>query len=192
MNILVGWIWCPNWLCVYELLYLNLLFLQIQADNIMLKERKLNIAPAIKKQVKRRKRSLSQKWTGNEWGGRSKNNLMICFRGLLVNCNSYWVIYFSKPTASHMTWANPFSMVDIITVLQVGCVLCISLLASLQFPVSGTPYTYHNGLAMFTADTGQHTALGLALQQLPTKGGAATQSATQPFPLLYGENSFFL
>ena len=28
-------------------------------------------------------------------------------------------------------------------------------LPSLQFPVSGTPYTYHNGLAMFTADTGK-------------------------------------
>lgn len=85
-----------------------------------------------------------------------------------------------------MTWANQFSMGDIITVPQVGrCVLIISFLASLQFPVSGTPYTYHNGLAMFTADTGQHTALGLALQQLPAKGAAA-QSATQPFPLLYG------
>ena len=119
MNKLVGWIWCPNWLCVYELLYLNLLFLQIQADNIMLKERKLNIAPAIKKQVKRRKRSLSQKWTGNEWGGRSKNNLMICFRGLLVNCNSYWVIYFSKPTASRTTWGSPSSTAATTTAPQV-------------------------------------------------------------------------
>ena len=99
--------------------------------------------------------------------------------------------YFSKPTASHMTWANQFSMGDIITVLQVGCVLATFFLASLQFPVSGTPYTYHNGLAMFTADTGQHTALGLALQQLPAKGAAA-QSATQPFPLLYGDKITFL
>ena len=39
--------------------------------------------------------------------------------------------------------------------------------------------------------TGQHTALGLALQQLPAKGAAA-QSATQPFPLLYGERNNFL
>ena len=90
-----------------------------------------------------------------------------------------------------MTWANQFSMGDIITVLQVGCVLATFFLASLQFPVSGTPYTYHNGLAMFTADTGQHTALGLALQQLPAKGAAA-QSATQPFPLLYGDKITFL
>ena len=90
-----------------------------------------------------------------------------------------------------MTWANQFSMGDIITVLQVGCVLATFFLASLQFPVSGTPYTYHNGLAMFTADTGQHTALGLALQQLPAKGAAA-QSATQPFPLLYGDKIAFL
>ena len=67
--------------------------------------------------------------------------------------------------------------------------------------VAGTPYTYHNGLAMFTSDTGQlsqlsqlsqlgglgqHGAtLGLALQQLPSKG-AASQSPAQPFPLLYG------
>ena len=103
--------------------------------------------------------------------------------------------FFSKPTASRMTWANQSSMGDIITLPQVGCVLPPFSLASLQFPVSGTPYTYHNGLAMFTADTGQHTALGLALQQLPAKGAAAAQSATQPFPLLYGERkrmSFFL
>ena len=46
---------------------------------------------------------------------------------------------------------------------------------------SGTPYTYQNGVAMFTSDTGQH-ALGL-LQQIPAKGGAHTGS---PFPLIYG------
>ena len=58
--------------------------------------------------------------------------------------------------------------------------------------VAGTPYTYHNGLAMFTSDTaqlgqlGQHGAtLGLALQQLPSKA-AASQTTAQPFPLLYG------
>ena len=59
--------------------------------------------------------------------------------------------------------------------------------------VAGTPYTYHNGLAMFTSDTGQmaqlaqlgqHTSLGLALQQLPSKG--SSQTTAQPFPLLYG------
>ena len=61
------------------------------------------------------------------------------------------------------------------------------LLLSAPLDSAGTPYTYHNGLAMFTTDTGQHAALGLALQQLPAKG-AATQSATQPFPLLYGRN----
>ena len=33
-----------------------MIFLKVQADNIMLKERKLNIAPAIKKQVKSTKR----------------------------------------------------------------------------------------------------------------------------------------
>lgn len=99
--------------------------LQVQADNIMLKERKLNIAPAIKKQ---------------------------------------------------QTYSKPYDMGQ--PILNGGYYYSPS--------VSGTPYTYHNGLAMFTADTGQHTALGLALQQLPAKGAAAAQSATQPFPLLYG------
>ena len=58
--------------------------------------------------------------------------------------------------------------------------------------VAGTPYTYHNGLAMFTSDTGQmtgqltapHPTLGLALQQVP--GKATAQSSAQPLPLLYG------
>ena len=48
---------------------------------------------------------------------------------------------------------------------------------------SGTPYTYQNGVAMFTSDTGQH-ALGL-LQQIPAKGGAGAHSGS-PFPLIYG------
>ena len=54
--------------------------------------------------------------------------------------------------------------------------------------VAGTPYTYHNGLAMFTSDTGQQCSaslgLQLGLQQLPSK--AASQTTAQPFPLLYG------
>ena len=54
--------------------------------------------------------------------------------------------------------------------------------------VAGTPYTYHNGLAMFTSDTGQQCSaslgLQLGLQQLPSK--AASQTTGQPFPLLYG------
>ena len=50
--------------------------------------------------------------------------------------------------------------------------------------VAGTPYTYHNGLAMFTSESGQQQALGLALQHLPGKGGS--QSSVQPLPLLYG------
>ena len=65
---------------------------------------------------------------------------------------------------------------------------------------AGTPYTYHNGLAMFTglgaADTGtQHAALGslgsLGLHQLPAKGAAHTAAAAsaQPFPLLYGAHN---
>ena len=68
---------------------------------------------------------------------------------------------------------------------------------------AGTPYTYHNGLAMFTglgaADTGtQHAALGslgslgsLGLHQLPAKGAAHTAAAAsaQPFPLLYGADN---
>ena len=62
---------------------------------------------------------------------------------------------------------------------------CLIYLAPLD---AGTPYTYHNGLAMFTTDTGQHAALGLALQQLPAKG-AAQSAATQSFPLLYGNFS---
>ena len=40
---------------------------------------------------------------------------------------------------------------------------------------------------MFTSDTGQlaqHASLGLALQQLPSKG--ASQTTAQPLPLLYG------
>lgn len=46
---------------------------------------------------------------------------------------------------------------------------------------------------MFTSDTGQmaqlgqlgqHASLGLALQQLPSKG--SSQTTAQPFPLLYG------
>jgi len=111
--------------------------LQLQADNIMLKERKLNIAPAIKKQ---------------------------------------------------QTYSKPYDMGQ--PVLNGGY----------YYSPSGTPYTYHNGLAMFTglgaADTGtQHAALGslgslgsLGLHQLPAKGGAHTAAAAsaQPFPLLYG------
>ena len=61
--------------------------------------------------------------------------------------------------------------------------------------VAGTPYTYHNGLAMFTSDTGQIThhhpslppslapSLGLTLQQVPGKG---TTGTTAPLPVLYG------
>ena len=60
------------------------------------------------------------------------------------------------------------------------------LLLSAPLDSAGTPYTYHNGLAMFTTDTGQHAALGLALQQLPAKGAATQSAAAQPFPLLYG------
>ena len=58
----------------------------------MLKERKLNIAPAIKKQVKSPKKdTLHCDKSGQEMSkeGGSKNNLMICNYGLLANCNSY-------------------------------------------------------------------------------------------------------
>ena len=80
---------------------------------------------------------------------------------------------------------------------------CVKILPILDVPscsgsaTAGTPYTYHNGLAMFTglgaADTSQHAALGslgsLGLHQLPAKGAAHTAAAAsaQPFPLLYGE-----
>ena len=80
---------------------------------------------------------------------------------------------------------------------------CVKILPLLDAPscsgsaTAGTPYTYHNGLAMFTglgaADTSQHAALGslgsLGLHQLPAKGAAHTAAAAsaQPFPLLYGE-----
>ena len=37
---------------------------------------------------------------------------------------------------------------------------------------------------MFTSESGQQQALGLALQHLPGKGGS--QSSVQPLPLLYG------
>jgi len=93
--------------------------LQVEADNIMLKERKLNIAPAIKKQ--------------QTYCGRSYE--------------------MGQPVMNGGYYYSP----------------------------SGTPYTYQNGVAMFTSDTGQH-ALGL-LQQIPAKGGAHTGS---PFPLIYG------
>jgi len=93
--------------------------LQVEADNIMLKERKLNIAPAIKKQ--------------QTYCGRSYD--------------------MGQPVMNGGYYYSP----------------------------SGTPYTYQNGVAMFTSDTGQH-ALGL-LQQIPAKGGAHTGS---PFPLIYG------
>ena len=54
---------------------------KVQADNIMLKERKLNIAPAIKKQVRSPKRRLHCDKSGPEMGeeGGSKNSWMICF-----------------------------------------------------------------------------------------------------------------
>ena len=51
---------------------------------------------------------------------------------------------------------------------------------------------------MFTADTGQQSAaaaaLGLALHQLPAKGGAAQTNATagQHFPLIYGRMLYSL
>jgi len=97
--------------------------LQVEADNIVLKERKLNIAPAIKKQQTYCSRTYEM--------------------GQPILNGGY---YYS--------------------------------------PSGGTPYTYQNGMAMFTSDTGQQAAtLGL-LQQLPGKGGSPAPAST--FPLLYG------
>lgn len=98
--------------------------LQVEADNIMLKERKLNIAPAIKKQQ------------------------TYCGRGYEM----------SQPIMNGGYYFSP----------------------------SGTPYTYQNGMAMFTSETGQQ-ALSL-LQQLPGKAGAHSGHSTPShFPLLYGQ-----
>jgi len=98
--------------------------LQVEADNIMLKERKLNIAPAIKKQQ------------------------TYCGRGYEM----------SQPVMNGGYYYSP----------------------------SGTPYTYQNGVAMFTSETGQQ-ALSL-LQQLPGKAGAHSGHSTPShFPLIYGQ-----
>ena len=55
----INWIFCPfvHFFLLSFLKYFSIVFFtgcgeQVEADNIMLKERKLNIAPAIKKQVR--------------------------------------------------------------------------------------------------------------------------------------------
>jgi len=97
--------------------------LQVEADNIMLKERKLNIAPAIKKQQ------------------------TYCSRSYEMG----------QPVLNGGYYYSP----------------------------SGTPYTYQNGMAMFTSEGGQ-PALSL-LQQLPGKAGAPSAHTTPShFPLIYG------
>lgn len=96
--------------------------LQVEADNIMLKERKLNIAPAIKKQ--------------QTYCGRSYE--------------------MGQPVLNGGYYYSP----------------------------SGTPYTYQNGVAMFTAESGQQ-ALSL-LQQLPGKGAHSGHTTPSHFPLIYG------